>query len=799
MQAFKLGYTVALTALMASLMNSVALAQTPVISVRITKLIGEDVLIDKGSSAGVEPKMIFDIYSDALVVRLPFSGEKEPVYVKQEIIARLIIRSASSNEARAAVYGKSKKTIKVGFFGLYNPTQKAENQAPFVASVSPEKDSEYLWRDRVQIKLTIINEPEDQMYFEWTCRRLTNDKAPEGAFEGGVLLSERTIKPENTWVAPPQPGRYRIQVNIYDTAGKKVKETLDLKSLGISPTKKLGANLKYKGVFCDSNMFQNIRDVTFDKNHNMYVLQTGSSSIVGGTSPSILVIDSSGQVKEKIDLPSKYKYFARLCLNSRYLFLLDSENKAVKRFRLARNGNIAQTLSSNPISFGRAGVGNGKFTTPVDMCLDSNGHVAVLDGAQSAIQVFRENGVFLFSMGMEGRELGQMQRAVALASDQNGRLFCLDDGRKRVLVFKNGAFDRELDCTSRGRLTGLAYDPYKEILGIADMDRGIVQRLSLKTGKVTPINAPWNGEEPSTVRLQKLRESAMLRCDGTSRFIAVDREGSSLALFNASTSLNNSGFKGRMGGVNIGDSLKVAASPSGDLVILNTSTMLLTRVTRRGWINLRLGGGDSKSFQFKTPIDVAVGDSGRIYVLDAKLSQVFHFNSNGFPARTRLGTPGPGPSQLNSCLDMDCSGDRKYLTILQERKDHNMHQMQFSGAGQAWPRIATISDPVVGCQGKDGKFWIIDDDVLVNIPPGGAASPTSYEFDSITDMSTGVDGFFYAVDIDDAYISVHRAGGPQAGKIQMKKISKPKDIGMDNYGRMYVYDDSTEKVHLLSD
>ena len=103
MQAFKLGYTIALAALVASLMNSVALAKTPVISVRITKLNGDDILIDKGSSAGVEPKMIFDIYSDALVVRLPFSGEEETVYVKQEIIARIIIRSVSSNEARAAV------------------------------------------------------------------------------------------------------------------------------------------------------------------------------------------------------------------------------------------------------------------------------------------------------------------------------------------------------------------------------------------------------------------------------------------------------------------------------------------------------------------------------------------------------------------------------------------------------------------------------------------------------------------------------------------------------------------------
>jgi hypothetical protein len=799
MQGTKSGFSALLMCAVSVLLAPIAVAETPAISAKIVKIEGQKLVLDKGSLAGVAPKMIFDIYSKALVVQLPLSGDKEPIYIKQEVVARAIILSVSPNEARASIYGSPEEDAEVGYFALYNPTQKAENQAPYVAAVKPAKMSEFSWKERVNIQLTIVNEPEDEMYFEWSCRRLVNEDGEEGAFEGGVLLNQRTRIPSNIWITPPQKGSYRIQINVYDTAGKMATQTLDLVSLGIKPSGKSATNFKHKGVFCDSAIFQSVRDVTFDKNGSMYVLQGGSGSFVGGTAPSIKVIETNGNIKENAELPSDHKDCSRIVLSSRYLFLLDPENKVVKRFSLSSNGNIAQTLRNKPLQFGKGGVGNGKFSVPVDMCLDSRSNIAVLDAQQSAIQVFRESGVFQFSLGMEGTKLGQIQRGVALASDPNGRLFCLDDGRKKVLVFKDGRFDLELDCRSNGRLTGLSYDAYKDVLGIADLGKGVVQRLSLRTGKRTALVVPWRGTEPSMVGLMKLRESTMLRCDGRSRFVVVDRGGGSLALYDAVTTPNNPGFIGRLGGAAFGDSLKVSASPGGDLVTLDTSTRLVTRVDRRGWINLRLGGDESKAFSFKTPIDVGVGDSGKIYVLDAKLSQVFHFSALGVPLRPRLGTPGEGPSQLNSCLDMDCSGVRKNLCILQERKDHNMHQMLFNGRGQAWPRIATISDPEVGCQGNDGKFWIIDDDVLVSIPPGGAASPTSYEFDKVTDMSTGIDGHFYVVDVGDGFISVHRANGPQAGKITIKKISKPKDIGLDNYGRIYVYDDSTEKIHLLSE
>ncbi|MDF1661613.1 MAG: hypothetical protein P1V97_07560 [Planctomycetota bacterium] len=775
-------------------------ASAVTIAAKVTAISDESIILDKGRASGIEPRMVFDVYSDALVVKLPLNGDKEPVYIKQTVIARVIVRAVNTNTSRAAIYGSPKKALKVGYFALYNPTQKAENQSPFVASISPAPKSAYSWRERVNIKLTIINEPEDDMYFEWICRSMPNDDKSEGAFEGGVLVSKRTRVPENTWICPPQKGNYRVQVTIYDTAGKRATEKIDLVSTGINPTKKLGANLKYRGVFCETNLFQNVRDVTFDDKGRMYVLQGGSGSFVGGTSPSIKVFKANGQLTESADLPSAHKDCSRLAFSERYLFLLDPENKVVKRFRLS-TGSMASTLSSRVYQFGRSGVGNGKFSKPVDMCIDSNSQICILDFQQSAIQVFKESGTFLFSMGMEGTDVGQMRRPVALASDPNGRLFCLDDGRKKVLVFKGGRFESEFSCGSRGKLTGIAYDPYKDSLGIVDLEDGVIQRYSMKTEKYTTLKFAWSGTQPSMVKLMKITESGMLRSDGQSGFVVVDREGSSLGLFSALTTTNDPGFLGRMGGVKVEGSTKVAGAPKGDLLVLNTSSKMLTRVTRKGWINLRLGGGDSKGFLFNTPVDVAVSDTGSIYVLDAKLSQVHQFNSVGYPLKSKLGSPGTRQSQLTECLDMDCSGLRKQLTILQDRKSHNMHQMGFNGKGQAWPAIATIDDPVVGCQGIDGKFWIIDDDVLVSIPPGGAASPTSYKFDKITDMTTGIDGHFYIVDVDDGYISVHRANGAQTikKKIEFKKISEPRDIGLDNYGRMYVFDENSGKIHLLSD
>ena len=353
-----------------------------------------------------------------------------------------------------------------------------------------------------------------------------------------------------------------------------------------------------------------------------------------------------------------------------------------------------------------------------------------------------------------------------------------------VVVFRKGRFLKEWSLALRGPLTGLAYDPYTKHLGISDMNTRFLHRFETSTGRLLRVR-PGGRQQKSLLDLIRLNESSMVRADGARGFVVVDREGKSMARFDAANA-NVFGFEGRWGAVDIGDSIKIAAAPDGDLVILNTSQYMLSRVNYRGWVKSRVGG-DTFGFKFKGPTDVAVGPQGNMFVLDASVSRVYKFTPQGYFS-TRLGSPGDGPNQLNSCIDMECSGTRENLVILQERKDHNVHVMKvLSGKGFAFPRVPAIDDPMVVCEGVNRTQWIVNDDMLGKIATGSPNfQETSIEFDKATDATTSVDGFLYFVDGGDYFISVHSRGGAQISKIKLSKLPKPLDIAMDNYGTMYV-------------
>ena len=96
-------------------------ASAVTIAAKVTAISDESIILDKGRASGIEPKMVFDVYSDAVVVKLPLNGDKEPVYIKQTVIARVIVRAVSTNTSRASIYGSPKKALKIGQFALYNP------------------------------------------------------------------------------------------------------------------------------------------------------------------------------------------------------------------------------------------------------------------------------------------------------------------------------------------------------------------------------------------------------------------------------------------------------------------------------------------------------------------------------------------------------------------------------------------------------------------------------------------------------------------------------------------------------
>jgi len=102
--------------------------------------------------------------------------------------------------------------------------------------------------------------------------------------------------------------------------------------------------------------------------------------------------------------------------------------------------------------FGRYGMGPGEFVYPVGLCRDAQGHLYVSEyGEVDRIQVFEEDGTFLYTWGETGTEDGQFQRPGGMDISKDGELFVADSVNHRVQVFTlKGEWRRTLGEEGRG-------------------------------------------------------------------------------------------------------------------------------------------------------------------------------------------------------------------------------------------------------------------------------------------------------------------------------------------------------------
>jgi NHL repeat len=84
---------------------------------------------------------------------------------------------------------------------------------------------------------------------------------------------------------------------------------------------------------------------------------------------------------------------------------------------------------------GQPGTGDGEFTTPVDVAVNSFGEVYVTDSARNDVQRFDKDGAFLGSWGGAGSEIDRLDAPTGIAISTADNVYVADTVNNRVTVF----------------------------------------------------------------------------------------------------------------------------------------------------------------------------------------------------------------------------------------------------------------------------------------------------------------------------------------------------------------------------
>jgi DNA-binding beta-propeller fold protein YncE len=84
---------------------------------------------------------------------------------------------------------------------------------------------------------------------------------------------------------------------------------------------------------------------------------------------------------------------------------------------------------------GRRGSGPGEFNLPRDLAIGLNGRLYVVDGGNFRVVVFDREGKYLFSFGSVGKQYGQFARPKEVAIDRDGNVYVVDSAFGNFQIF----------------------------------------------------------------------------------------------------------------------------------------------------------------------------------------------------------------------------------------------------------------------------------------------------------------------------------------------------------------------------
>jgi DNA-binding beta-propeller fold protein YncE len=275
------------------------------------------------------------------------------------------------------------------------------------------------------------------------------------------------------------------------------------------------------------------------------------------------------------------------------------------------------------LSWGSEGSGNGEFSIPNGVAVQSSGNVYVTDYGNNRVQEFTSTGTYVTQWGSGGVGTGEFNGPAGVAVDSAGNVYVADFYNDRVEKFtSSGTFITAWGCaaastsactdsSANGQFTnpsGIAVDSSGNVY-VTDIGNNRVEKFAgtggyvAQWGSLGSANGQFNGTTGIAV-------------DSTGNVYVADFGNNRIQKFTAAgTYVTQWGSSGSGQGEFSGP-FAVAVDPSGNVYVSDEANDRVQEFTSTGSFVTQYGSYGSGSGQFEGPLGVAVDAFGTVYVTD---------------------------------------------------------------------------------------------------------------------------------------------------------------------------------------
>ena len=732
---------------------------------KVAAIRGDIITIDRGRDHGVADGMVFDIYEESRVVRLPLS--KETVFVEERPAASVeAVRVGAKSSQCAFLPGtdpEAAKKVKAGMLAASSRVKKVRREFPVLLELKSSAPAAAAGR---KLKMSLDLKPVEGVFvsYRWSA-------------DGGLLGSARTAAPKATWTAPAAAGDYKITVTCIAPSGRKEARSVTVKSTGTAA--KPPAAYALVDRLGAPGLLDECRDIAFDEAGRAYVLD--------GRKRRVVILDPEFRVQSVSASYAGALDFSRIAARGGVLYCLDGRSGSVKRYSLAGGENFFAKEAGKAI--GGKGTGNGRMRSPVDLEVAPSGEVYVLDAESGApsVQVFGAKGEYLQSFGSAAAGPGALDSPVALTLDAAGAVHVLDAGRRGVISFKNGRPAGSFACAAKDaklvKLVDLTYDPATDSLLVLEAGSGQATVWSpggARRGNLTlGLKRPGPGHPEDPTRMAAGPAASALIAGG---------EGQLLDRF-----ATDGTFLGRLGGEPLSESCKIAAGPDGGFFALDTRAALVRGFDRDGWLVSEFGGRKT----FPRAVDLVVDQSGQVYVLDSSQYTVKVFDAQGRPAGA-YGRRGRPPEGLDDPIDLATDGAGLLAVLCYQAQNSIFH---YALGEQKRPAVfpaekGATPKPQALAVDAEGRTFLLGKSGQVDVWSRAGTRQGSWpiSFRQATDIVASA-GRVFVLDSREKKLFVCDPGGKELARIALPaNASQANDLAASDYETVYVYDAATKSV-----